>query len=85
MNTATVWAAVEWRKPVMVRIGYGPTETIRGPSEAFEYLNSRWPIVEGIYHDLAEQKCRAAMERKAFAEEARDIFVSAAIEARVLV
>ena len=27
MNTATVWAAVEWRKPVMVRIGYGPTET----------------------------------------------------------
>lgn len=75
---------MEWRVPVAIRIGYGGSELVRGPEQACDYLTNRWPFFEGVYHDLAERKCRAAMERRASSEEARDIFVSAAMEAYVL-
>lgn len=75
---------LEWSIPVAIRIGYGASELVRGPAQACDYLARRWPFVDGIYHELAERKCRAAMERKASNEEARDVFISAAIEAYVL-
>lgn len=82
--SATQATSVQWRVPVAIRIGYGPSEFVRGPAQACEYLAHRWPFVDGIYHDLAERRCKAAMLSKANAEEARNLFISAAAEARVL-
>ena len=73
-----------WRQPVAVRIGYGMAESVRSPAEACEYLSYRWPNSEGVYLELARRKCLAAKERRASAEEARELFISAAIEADVL-
>lgn len=73
-----------WRHPVAVRIGYGMTEAVRSPAEAYEYLSFRWPSHEGVYFELAQRTCLAAKERRASAEEARERFISAAIEADVL-
>ena len=72
-----------WANPVGIRIGYGSSELVRGPEQALEYLTRRWPVTEGPYYDLAKLKCAAAAERRASAEEAREIFISAAIEAYV--
>ncbi|CAD7034765.1 hypothetical protein REJC140_03358 [Pseudorhizobium endolithicum] len=72
-----------WASPVGIRIGYGSSELIRGPEQALEYLTGRWPVTNGRYYDLAKLKCAAALERRASAEEAREVFISAAIEAYV--
>ncbi len=76
--------APRWANPVGIRFGgYGSSELIRGPEQALEFLTGRWPVTEGSYYDLAKSKCAAAAQRRASAEEAREIFISAAIEADV--
>jgi len=39
---------IVWSEPVRVRVGYGFPETIKGPREALEYLQWRWPVHEGV-------------------------------------
>jgi hypothetical protein len=73
-----------WSHPVIVRIGYGNPEAIRGPAEAVDCLEHRWPHNSGIYFDLAHRRCSAASSLTTSAEEARELFMSAAIEACVL-
>jgi hypothetical protein len=77
-------SCMEWSKPVYVRIGYGSSEPISGPSQALYYLEQRWPSDEGPYHSLVVTKCTACLHRHVPAEEVRDLFISAAIEAYVL-
>lgn len=76
-------APPRWMRPVGVRIGYGSSELVCGPEQALDYLTRRWPVAEGAYYELARLKCAAAAERHASAEEAREVFISAAIEAYV--
>jgi hypothetical protein len=77
------YAKTRWANPVGVRIGYGSSELIRGPDQALDYLTHRWPVREGRYYELAKLRCAAAAERRGSAEEAREVFISAAIEAYV--
>jgi Protein of unknown function (DUF982) len=73
-----------WNHPVIVRIGYGLAEAIRGPVEAIDCLQHRWPGSSGIYFEMALSRCGTASRRASSLEEARELFISAAIEAFVL-
>jgi hypothetical protein len=73
-----------WRAPVLVRIGFGSSEAVRSPTEAVDYLTSRWPHVESDHHRVALHKCRIASSGAIPGEVAREAFISAAIEAYVL-
>lgn len=84
MNIEERRYSVEWVAPVYVRIGYGASESVKGPDEAFHYLMQRWPIDRGTKYDMACIVVANAVEKRASAEEAREAFIAAAIEARVL-
>jgi hypothetical protein len=76
--------AVKWQAPVRIRVGNGPAETIRGPEEGLRYLTYRWPAVSGGYFHEARLKCLRALQNELPCQAARDAFVSAAEEARML-
>lgn len=73
-----------WSHPVWIAIGYGFKERITGPEEALDCLEHRWPNNEGKHFAMAFRCCTAATTRAVSIEEAREKFVSAAIEAYVL-
>lgn len=75
---------IEWMEPVRVQVGYGFPETIRGPREALEYLNWRWPVREGVYYMKALRECTASLARQIPTEKVRETFVLASIEAKML-
>jgi hypothetical protein len=77
-------ALVLWQKPVQVRIGRGPSETINGPNEALTFLLNRWPKERGQMVENAKYACTMAVERHGSSEIARDAFVAAAIDAYIL-
>jgi hypothetical protein len=77
-------ASIKWSEPVRVRIGYGFPEVIRGPQEALDYLNWRWPVREGTYYMQALTECAASLQRKVPLEAVRETFVLASIEAKML-
>ncbi|MCK8782482.1 DUF982 domain-containing protein [Rhizobium sp. NTR19] len=64
-------------------MGYGASEAVRGPVEAVAFLTTRWPEA-GVYSELATPKWAAAATRHGSAEEVRNVFVAAALEAYVL-
>ncbi|MGK6314307.1 DUF982 domain-containing protein [Neorhizobium sp. DT-125] len=72
-----------WALPVVIRYGYGKPEEVHGPREAMECLDA-WPCEEGEYFVIARRTCIAAMRRRSALDEARETFVSAAIEADIL-
>lgn len=47
MDNRHIQDTILWSEPVRVRVGYGFIEIIRGPREALEYLNWRWPVRYG--------------------------------------
>lgn len=73
-----------WSKPVYIRIGYGAREIIEDPERAFTYLAFRWPGERGVKYDAAKVACAASAKRPEFSEDAREVFIGAAIEARIL-
>jgi hypothetical protein len=75
---------IEWKNSVSVRIGNGHADIIRGPVEAFEALNNRWPAVRGPYYREAKSRCSDAVARASADEGVRTAFIEAAMEATVL-
>jgi hypothetical protein len=75
---------IKWSEPVRVRVGYGFPETIRGPREALDYLNWRWPVREGVYYMKALRECTASLRRQIPLDTVRETFVLASIEAKML-
>lgn len=75
---------VIWQAPVRIRAGAGYHETIRGPEDALQFLTYRWPTSEGQHFDAARRTCVRALQKRAACEDARVVFVSAAIEASML-
>ena len=75
---------IYWSTPVEVRVGYGFPERIRGPKEALDYLNYRWPVREGTYYIKALKECAASLQRRLPLERVRQTFIQASIEARML-
>lgn len=83
MSTIVVGSA-PWRAPVLVRIGYGSSEKVESPSDALHYLKHRWPHERGSHYARAISLCKTATEGLVPAEMAKEAFISAAIEARIL-
>ncbi|WP_197032527.1 DUF982 domain-containing protein [Rhizobium sp. CF080] len=52
--------------------------------EALDCLLTRWPADTGMYFEMAKMKCDDAIRRVISGEDARDRFISAAIDAHVL-
>ncbi len=75
---------VFWSKPVRVRIGYGLPEIIRGPQQALEYLNWRWPVRDGVYYVKALKECAASLQKQIPLDKVRETFVLVSIEAKML-
>jgi hypothetical protein len=75
---------LRWTAPVAIRIGRRSSEFIHGPAEAIDYLEHRWPFLDGPCLDTAKRRCVEAMNRLAHIEVAREAFISAAEEAKVL-
>lgn len=73
-----------WESPVYLRIGRGMLETVEGPYEALVYLSTRWPAERGPYYDRAKAACNEVVEAYGSVTEARDAFIAAAIEVRIL-
>jgi hypothetical protein len=74
----------QWNKAVSIRIGTGISDAIKGPGEAFEALNNRWPAERGSHYDAAKRLCSMAVGGTLSAEIAREAFIGAALEASVL-
>ena len=84
MSVSNAQDRVLWSEPVRVRVGYGFPETIRGPEEALDYLNWRWPVREGTYYVRALKECAASLQRQIPLDKVRETFVLASIEAKML-
>jgi hypothetical protein len=75
---------VAWSYPVQVKISYGSSEYIHNSTQALDCLLNRWPADSGMYFETAKIKCDGAIKRIIGGEDARDSFISAAIDAHVL-
>jgi hypothetical protein len=75
---------VAWSYPVQVKMRYGAVEYIQNPTEALDCLLNRWPTNSGMYFEKAKRQCDAAIGQTIAGEEARDSFISAAIDVHVL-
>lgn len=84
MNMMIRTSDVRWDLPVRVRVGYGFPETIKGPREALAYLQYRWPAVDGQHCRMAKIVCTDALKHIVSPEVAREQFLKACVEARML-
>ncbi|MEV4610925.1 DUF982 domain-containing protein [Neorhizobium sp. LMR1-1-1.1] len=84
MDDRHIQDTILWSEPVMVRVGHGFIETTRGPREALEYLNWRWPVRYGDYYAKALNECAACLQRRVPLNEVREPFILASIEAKML-
>lgn len=75
---------MKWKNAVSVRIGYGHSDIMRGPVDAFEALNNRWPAEHGARYLEAKSLCSDAVARASADEGSKKAFIDAAIEAMVL-
>jgi hypothetical protein len=75
---------VRWLAPVWVRVGNGLPQIVRGPKDALEQLKFRWPSLQGSSYQEAKLKCMAALTKPGLCEEARETFIRASIEAKML-
>lgn len=72
-----------WQKPVKLGFGLGGNRVVNGPVEALICLTDMWPRRDGAHYIRAKNACKAAIEGRLTAEEAREEFVAAADEAQV--
>jgi len=75
---------VQWAVPVHVRVGNGGRERIDGPDAALSVLRSGWPSNQSPEFCLARERCIKAVTQHDSAELARESFLNAAVEAKVL-
>jgi hypothetical protein len=74
---------IPWSKPIRLEFPRRRARVIDGPGAALDILDSDWPIREGRHYEAARAVCEAARARLTSPEAARDIFISASIEAAV--
>ena len=75
---------MRWRAPVWVQVGSGMAEPVRTPGEALEKLANRWLMERGRHYCSARANCLAALNQALDPELARQAFIRASIEARML-
>ncbi|MCK3780756.1 DUF982 domain-containing protein [Ensifer sesbaniae] len=71
-----------WKQPIELDFVGGVCRTVKGPSDALACLADHWPR-RGPFYVAARSACRAAIEGRRTAEEARKLFISAAEEAEL--
>ena len=75
---------VAWSYAVEVKTSDGSSEYVLNSSQALDCLLNRWPTESGMYFEMAKIKCEGAIKQVIAGEDARDSFISAAIDAHVL-
>lgn len=74
---------IPWSKPVRLEFSRRLSRVVDGPRAALDVLDNEWPAPRGRHHAAARETCRAAIARLTSPDAARDIFISASIEAAV--
>lgn len=74
-----------WPTPVRIRTGDDFSEQVMGPEEALYHLAYSWPNTEGTEFQLAWLSCARVLKRQGRCGDAREAFVTAALEAQILV
>ncbi|WP_075292655.1 DUF982 domain-containing protein [Pararhizobium arenae] len=72
----------KWENPVEVRSDKNGLLTVQGPFDALICLMDTWPDLRGPKYVAARSLCRAALDGRRSPEEAREVFISAAREAK---
>ncbi len=75
---------IRWAVPVHLRIAGGSRKCINGPDAALLALQGQWPSKDSAEFSLAVARCRKALMEHGSAELARQSFVNAAVQAKVL-
>ena len=83
-EAAETRTATRWLAPVWVRLGNGSPEPVRDPAEALEKLMFRWPPTRGRHYLSARTSCLAALNRQMANDLAREAFIRASLEAKLL-
>lgn len=81
-NQGIVIRKLLWSRPIALH-HQGARADVNGPSEALDWMSRNWPDARGPCYVAARSLCRAAMSGRRSPEEARDMFLSAAEEARL--
>lgn len=68
-----------WSHPIEIQVGFG-SRRVEGPLEALIHLSEYWPRRNGPRSVRAGIVCKAALEGRVDAEEARRDFLAAAKE-----
>ncbi len=74
---------IKWNHPIQVGFAQGSAKTVDGPSDALHCMADLWPDRRGPQYVAARSVCRAAIDGRKSAEEAREMFISAAQEAHL--
>jgi len=74
---------IPWSKPIHIEFPRRLPRVVDGPVAALDILDNEWPVRKGRHYAAAKEVCRAAAARLTSAEAAREIFISASIEAAV--
>jgi hypothetical protein len=70
-----------FRVPVNVALPSGLEHSFHSVYDALDFLENEWPLKRGARYDRAVHRCRAALNRLAPVELAREAFVNACLEA----
>lgn len=73
-----------WTEPVEVNFDTSSINVISGPFDALALLTENWPHTRGLTFVRARSACRAALDGRKSAEEARKWFEDAVYEAKKL-
>lgn len=74
---------IPWSKPIRIEYPRRLPRVVDGPKAALELLDNEWPARRGRHYAAAKEVCHAAIARLTSAEAAREVFISASIEAAV--
>lgn len=74
---------IKWSNPIEIGFAQDSFQTVTGPSEALNCMANLWPDRRGPFYVAARSVCRAAIDGRRSAEEAREIFISAMREAHL--
>jgi hypothetical protein len=77
-------SATRWNQPVKITTPHSGNQTVHGPFAALIFLLDEWPDMRGPDYVQARSLCRAAIAGRKTPEEAREVFVRAAKEARII-
>ncbi|OBZ93814.1 hypothetical protein ADU59_19125 [Pararhizobium polonicum] len=73
----------KWSNPVEVGFAHKGSQVVLGPFDALICLMDTWPDLRGPRYVAARSFCRAALDGRKSPEEAREVFISAAKEAKL--